>query len=421
MGEGTHRLRVRAVVSSWFPVLVAALAVLALAGGWAAYTAHAAPGTTEERSERAHWRVSGSFQHAAEVTNENPVFDVGTTLSNRSTYFTSASPVLDGRYALTYTGLDAPDATIDLDADLVVRAANEEDVVYWTDRTPLDATSADVQSGEAASVAFSLNASRLAQRQSEIQASLGEAPGSVEAFVAVDATVEGTADGQPASLSLTHSLPVAVGGDTYTVGPAQTSSEPMTTTETVTVTNDYGPLWSVGGPLLFAGGVAGLAALGVGRRRDAFALSDAERDLLAFRDERAEFDEWVVRASLPDSLRDRPRASAESLADLVDFAIDSNTAVVEDPGSGTCYAVTDEMLVAYEPPALAREPQPDPTGFFDGRTEFVDAGEEHDGSAVASDGSAGGGDDATSDASGSGETPEGSGDDDREETPRPQD
>jgi len=396
MGEGTRWLRVRAVVSSWFPVLVAALAVLAVVGGWAAYTAHAAPGTSEAQSERAHWTVDGEFHHAAEVTRENPIFDVGTTLSNRSTYFTNAAPVLDGRYVATYGGVDAADATVDLDAALVVRSVGE-DAVYWTDRRDLEAATADVQAGESASVAFALNATRVAAREAEIRESLGETPGETETFVVVDATVEGTADGQPASLSLTHRLPVSVEGDAYTVGPAEAGSQSMTTTETVTVPNEYGPLWTAGGPLLFLAGVGGLAALGVGRRREAFALSAAERDLLAFRDERAEFDEWVVTARLPDSVRDRQRAEAASLADLVDFAIDSNTAVLEDPDSGTCYAVPDQLVVAYEPPESATAAGETETGLFEGIIE--------------ADGEQAGDESATSDGT----------EDAREETPRPQD
>ncbi|NIB98097.1 DUF5305 domain-containing protein [Halobacterium sp. R2-5] len=412
MGEGTRWLRARAIVSSWLPVLVAALAVLAVAGGWAMYTAHAVPGTTQEQSERVHWTVSGEFQHGADVTRENPVFDVGTTLANRSTYFTGASPELDGRYVATYSGVGAPAASIALNATLVVRAVGEN-TVYWTDRTPLDETSADaVQSGESASVAFSLNATRIAQRQSEIQDSLGQTPGDVEAFVAVDTAVDGTADGQPASLSLTHRLPVSVDGDTYTVGPAETGSEPMTTTETVTVTNDYGPLWTIGGPLLFLGGVGGLAVLGAGRSRDAFALSPEERDLLAFRDDRAEFDEWVVRARLPEAVRDRPHATAESLSDVVDFAIDSDTAVVEDSESGTFYVVADQLLVVYEPPVLARghETSGGVAGLgllesTDEQTDLVETSQDADGSVAESE-----------------ETTDNSDDDaDREESPRPQD
>jgi hypothetical protein len=412
MGEGTRWLRVRAVVSSWFPVLVAALAVLAVAGGWAAYTAHAAPGTTTQQSEQAHWTVSGEFQHSADVTRENPVFDVGTTLSNRSTYFTTASPVLDGRYVATYSGVGAETASIDLDATLVVRAADEDgNTVYWSDRRPLDETSAsEVQSGDSASVAFSLNATQIAQRQSEIQESLGQTPGTIETFVAVDATTEGSVEGQPASLSLTHRLPVSVNGDTYTVGPAATGSKSMTTTETVTVTNDYGPLWSVGGPLLLLGGVGGLALLGVGRHRGAFALAAAEQDLLAFRDERAEFDEWVVRARLPEAVHERPRATAESLSDVVDFAIDSDTAVVEDPDSGTLYAVDDQLLVAYEPPELARTAE---TGDGDtgvGRFEGLDEGTNPVDASEDDDSSPDGSESATENS-----------EDDRGETPRQQD
>ncbi|MCD2203023.1 DUF5305 family protein [Halobacterium sp. KA-6] len=403
MGEGTRWLRVRAVVSAWVPVLVAVLAVFALAGGWAAYTAHAAPGTITEQSEQAHWTVTGEFQHSADVTRENPIFDVGTTLSNRSTYFTGASPVLDGRYVATYSGIDAAAATIDLDAALVMRSVGE-DTVYWTDRTSLDEASVDdVQAGESTNIAFALNATRIANRQSAIQESLGQTPGDIEAFVVVRTAVNGTADGRPASLSLTHRLPISVDGGAYTVGPAETGSETVTTTETVTVTNEYGLLWTVGGPLLLLGGVSGLAILGVGRRRDAFALSENERDLLAFRDERAEFDEWVVRARLPDSVHDRQRAEAASLADVVDFAIDSDTGVVEDTETGTFYAISEQLLVAYEPPALARSADTDGdtrAGLLDGVYEQLDSIE-----------------DETDSETGESEATDG----DHEETPRPQD
>ncbi len=355
MVEGPTALRVRALVASWFAVLAVVAVALAVVGGAAAYTAHVDPGTTTEQVERTHWRADGGFAHSAEVTRENPVFAVGTTLSNRSTYYTGPTPVLDGRYVLNYAGTGAEPAAVDLEADMVIQSRSDG-TVFWSNRTSLDTAQAgSVAPGESVAVVFSFNATRLAERRSSIQAALGDTEGELSTFVAVDVTVAGTANGEPANLSFTHRLPVSVGSGTYSVGPEETGSQPLTTTRTVTTPREYGPFWSFGGPLLLLLGVSGIGALAVGRRREAFTLSAAERDLLAFRDERAEFDEWVVRARLStDEFDGRTRADAESLEDVVDFAIDAGTGVVEDPQSRLFYAIAEELVVVYEPPALAR-------------------------------------------------------------------
>ncbi|WP_336038256.1 DUF5305 domain-containing protein [Halobacterium yunchengense] len=355
MGQGTRGLEVRAVASSWSPVLVVVLAACVVVGGWAAATAHVAPGTTEQQSERAHWTVSGEFDHSAEVTRENPVFEEGATLENRETYFVRATPVLDGEFAAEYTSVAGDSADLAVDTALVVRAV-EDGTVYWTDRVDLASTTADgVASGESASVSFSLNASELADRRAEIEQSLGQSPGETEAFVAATVTAEGTAGGEQVTESLTHRLPVSVDGDTYAVESPGSTSETATTAETVTVQREYGPLWALGGPLLFMLGAGGLGALAVAHRRDALALSAAERDYLEYSRERDEFDEWVVSVRLPASVRDRPRADADSLADLVDFAIDTDAGVVEDPETGRFYAVGDDLVVAYDPPSPPAE------------------------------------------------------------------
>ncbi|NHX36596.1 MULTISPECIES: DUF5305 domain-containing protein [Halolamina] len=354
MTEGRSRLRGRAIVGSWFVVLAAVLVALTLVGGAAAYTAHVDPGRTSEQVERTHWAADGTFHHAADVTGENPVFPVGSTLSNRSTYYTEVSPELDGEYVLTYTGRDAASASVTLDASLVIQSSSDG-TVYWRDRTGLDSTSVDsVAPGESVGLGFALNATEVAERRSAIQSALGDTQGEISTFVVVDVGVAGTVDGGSADLSFTHRLPVSVDGQSYTVGPEEAGSEPMTTTRTVSTTEEYGPFWSLGGPLLFLVGAAGLAALTVGRRRDTFSLSEAERDLLAFRDDRAEFDEWIVRARLSPELDGRTQAEAESLEDVVDFAIDAGAGVVEDPGSGRFYALTEQLAVVYDPPRLAR-------------------------------------------------------------------
>lgn len=352
MGGRTRWLRVRAFASSWFAGLVVALLVCAVAGGYATGVAYAAPATTEERETVEQWAVGGDYSHSATVTRENPVFEVGTELENRPTYFTGVSPVLDGTYTAAYTdtGADSGPLSVSLDAALVVRSTSENQV-FWSERTPLAATEdASLDGGGTTAVNFSLNVTRVNERIDEIQSGLGETPGEVETFVAVGVNASGTVDGDPADVSFTRRLSLSPGPASYSVSEPASTPESATTTRVVTVPRTYGPLWTVGGPLLFVAGVLGLGALAVGYRRDALALSDAERDYLAFRDDRAEFDEWVVRARLPEAVLDRERAEAASLSDLVDFAIDADVGVVEDTRTGSFYAVTRDLLVAYDPP-----------------------------------------------------------------------
>ncbi|SEW18182.1 DUF5305 family protein [Halobacterium jilantaiense] len=348
----TRWLRLRAFAGEWFVVLVVAFAVLAAAGGYAAGTAHAAPGTTTERQTVEHWAVGGEFGHSATVTRENPVFEVGETLEGRSTYFVGASPILDGTYRVSYadpTG-DAEPVDVTATATLVLSSTGES-ATYWTDRERLATTDATLAPGETTSVAFDVNASRVDERATDIQQGLGDTAGEVTATISVAVNATGAVAGSEYPVSYTQSVPLTIAGSTYGVDAPGPTSEAATTQRTVQVAKSYGPLWTVGGPLLLLAGLAGLGALGAAYRRDEPGLTDAERDYLAFRDERAEFDEWVVRARLPATIRDRECADAESLADLVDYAIDADVGVVEDAASGSFYAVTRDLLVVYEPPA----------------------------------------------------------------------
>ena len=54
---------------------------------------------------------------------------------------------------------------------------------------------------------------------------------------------------------------------------------------------------------------------------------------------------------------DRPRASADSLGSLVDFAIDTDNGVVEDPSRGLYCVLHDGYLYTYEPPQLESRPE----------------------------------------------------------------
>jgi hypothetical protein len=351
-----RRLEARAMLSAWFEVVVVCLLVVALVGGWAAYTAHVDPGTTTEERVTGEWRATGDFEHSAAVTAENPVYDTGERLSNRSTYFTGITPELDGRFLTAVRADSVSDLSVSLDTALVFRSADEGEVYWRTERPLTERTVEEVSGGASVAVPFSVNVTQVESRLDRIGESLGGSPADPTAFVAVDVTVRGTINGQRQVASFTERFTITPAGGTYSVSEPEDAGERIQRTDTVTVPVEHGPLRSLGGPLVGLAALAGLGTLAVARRRGELDLSETERARLAYRSDRSEFDEWISQFRLPDVVFEKPRAEAESLRDLVDLAIDTDAAVVESPDESAYYVVGDQLLYVYEPPGRSGPP-----------------------------------------------------------------
>jgi hypothetical protein len=350
------KIRARGVVTGNFGVVVACLLVLAAAGGWVTYTTYLNPGTHTEERVASSWETAADFDHAATVREPNSVYSVGTTLENRSAYFGSVAPVLDANFTYGYTASESGSLTLVTDADLVLQSVqrNESGGVearYWRKTRDLAQTRASgVEPGDAVGVPFAFNVSAVANESSRVEEELGASVGETEALVRVSVTLTGTVNGESRNRTEQYVLPVEF-GDAYVVNDPGTVRERYTSTSTATVPNQYGPLRRLGGPLLLVAGLGGVVGLVLVRRSGHLsAPTPAEREYLSFQEARSDFDEWVHRIELPPSAVNLPRAEAESLSDLVDFAIDTNSGVVEDAEAGTYYVVHDGYLYSYSPP-----------------------------------------------------------------------
>jgi len=345
------RLRVRALLDARFALCVLVLLALAGAGAWASYGAHVAPGTHVERHTVDSWRANGSFTHRATVVHaENvSVFEDGQVVRNRSVYFRRLMPVLDGTFRLDYAGDGAP-LHANVTSRLVVASVADRGgtrTVYWRTSDPLASTETTVEPGGRATLPFRLNVTRTLRDARARSDRLGS-PGRLNATVRVTATVRRERpNARPHTL--TAVLPIEAGSNVYAVraAPASTSDA---RTETVTVPNAVGPPRALGGPLLLLAGLGGLLALSFARWRGALALDETEREWLAYRDDRRDYDEWIVAVRLPDAADALPVADAASLADLVDFAIDTDNAVLESPADGAYHVVHDGYHYTYRPP-----------------------------------------------------------------------
>jgi hypothetical protein len=349
------RLRLRGLLERNLTAAVLVLVVLAFVGGWVTYTTHVAPATTTEQRVVATWETRGQFDHGATVREENAVFPVGTHLRNRSVYFSRIAPVLNGTYAFDYRASQDGELAGDVTVALVVRGVDgdggeESATVLWRTSRVLNERRVDsLAPGEAVRVPFAVNVSQVDARIDRISEDLGGSPGTVQTQIRATVALEGRVNGEPVERTTTHVLDVQPENTQYSVSGATPTTDEHRTMAAVTVDRTYGPVRRVGGPLLLVVALVGEAAIAVALREDRLALTDAERDWLAYRDDRSEFDEWITSFDLPAATFDLPRAQAASLADLVDFAIDVDSGVVE-VDDGRFVVVHDGVRYEYRAP-----------------------------------------------------------------------
>jgi len=349
-----RRLRLRAVLNAQSTAILVVCLVLAAVGAGLVYTTHVDPGTETESRTVSSLTVESEYRHSATVTEPNAVFETGAVLDGRNTYFTRIAPELDVDVATSYAASSAENVTVELDSALVIRNVGEGDTVYWRETEPLASeTVSGVAPGETVNATFTLNSTAIDGRVASIEEQLGASPGQTETFVTTEVAVDGSIGGVPTASTQTFDMTVTHGGDTYSVDEPGVQSDTTSRSEPVTVDREYGVLRSLGGPLLLLVGLVGAGGIGYATREFDLALTPAERDYLSYRDDRSEFAEWITTFRLPASVYERPTAEAGSLRDLVDFAIDNDTGVVEDPETGAFHAVSGEFVYTYRPPAPA--------------------------------------------------------------------
>lgn len=355
-------LRVRANLDSYGGVALAVCVLAALAGGWAAYDAHATESTVEETRTVEEGQLAVDWEHSARVTNveNSTAFSPGERVENRSVYLERVMPVLDLAVTFDYgTDTDAP-LRLSVDRRLVVRNVDSrstdrgDPTVYWQRTEPLGSSTRTLQPDERHRGTFQVNVTETFREARNESERLG-APGQDEVRVAVDVTAS---RGDGPNQTRTFVLPIVDESQTYAVQDDDGAIR-FNSTQTVSVPATPGPVQAYGGPLLAVLGLVGGGLLVAGRRLDVLEVSEVERDRLAYLNHRNEYADWITTGRLPSRVFDESRTEVESLAGLVDVAIDTDERVIHDVDRGTYHVVGDDLRYAYEPPEAVRG---DPAG-----------------------------------------------------------
>jgi hypothetical protein len=350
---GTWGRRIRSALDGQFAAVVFVLVVALLVGGGLTYGAYGTTETTVKQERTAQAQYVGTFDHEADVAVDGPVFDAGTTLSNRTTYFTRATPVLDGTFRYSYSATDGGNVSVTATVEAVFRsvADGENGGEYWRVTRPLNRTTASLSPGETVRLAFSENVTELLNESQRYDESVGGTPGSLEVAFVADVTTEGTVNGQSIDRSRTYRLGLDADDSVYRLDDPGTITNGTQQTRAVRTQVQAGLLGRLGGPALLVVSLFGLLGLGTLRYQGRLALSEDERAYMAYERDRNEYDEWITAARLPPAARDGPTVEVASLEGLVDIAIDSDRRVIENGDDSEYVTVVDDVVYRFAAPA----------------------------------------------------------------------
>lgn len=298
-------LKLRLIAARHRRTLIAVLVGLALVSTIGAGWAYANPGQTAETEHRHPQTVAGTVGTSTVVTGETSVYEQGTRLSDRRVYLLGATPnlTLDGQ-------VDAPkDSEVHQRLVLQYRATRDDRVV-WTETRVLAAD-------RATRLQTTVNVSRIRERAERIQEEFGTA---ATVGLRLQYMVDYETDRYEGTLNST--VPLTFTQRAYIIDGDLAVEETRTTAVTVSHQQepDYAFVWLLAGLGLLA--VAGAAVLTL---RGPLPILEADAEEL----QRQRYAEWISSGRIPVFSAEH-RVKMESLADLINVAIDSNDRVLYD-------------------------------------------------------------------------------------------
>lgn len=324
--------------------------------GWLVFTVHVGEETrTEERIETS-WQAEGEINYTATIEESNPVYPVGTELTEQPAFPAELAPTVTG--TITYGFEQADEGSLDVTMSIMlVREYTQtvDDVEYpiWREEEQLEhSTHEGLAPGDRAELGFELHALDALNRTEDIASAFGTRSGDTKLIITVEKS--GEVNGESIANSDSKYLVLSEQDGIYTlISEGSLGDEVVETTWVEVPANP--PLWKqVAGPLLLVlTGITGTMLFGA-RRLGWLTVSDHERQRLIYLDDREEFDEWIATIELPTSIYNRPIAEADSLQTLVEFAVDMNATVIEDPELGIFVVEKNGHLYVFDPPTDLR-------------------------------------------------------------------
>jgi cbb3-type cytochrome oxidase subunit 3 len=359
MPEIDRSLQLRAFLNEWATVLIVMLLIASAGVGWWAYQINLEPNVETEQRLTEQWSESTAFSHSAPITNDSLPFAAGERASNRPLYYTSLSKELVGSYRYGYTA-DSGSVNVTTDTYLLIRGGRIENnnmtETYWEISEPLAADSETVAPGETHRLNFTVDIIEVLETIGTVEQQLAASEGLVDVRVVSVSELSGTVDSDRVDTTYRSELPIVVSPSTFRVDTPATIDETHESFETVEVLAEPSPLQAYGSIVAF-GLVVMLLILVAGLRYSGYTkLTDQEQELIAIKQARERFTEWITTGEFPSEREYEQTVLVDSLEGLVDVAIDTNKRVIEDEQLGVSTVLDDTYIYIYiQPDSPARD------------------------------------------------------------------
>ena len=359
MPEIDRSLQFRAFLNEWATVLIVMLLIASAGVGWWAYQINLEPNVETEQRLTEQWSESTAFSHSAPITNDSLPFAAGERASNRPLYYTSLSKELVGSYRYGYTA-DSGSVNVTTDTYLLIRGGRIENnnmtETYWEISEPLAADSETVAPGETHRLNFTVDIIEVLETIGTVEQQLAASEGLVDVRVVSVSELSGTVDSDRVDTTYRSELPIVVSPSTFRVDTPATIDETHESFETVEVLAEPSPLQAYGSIVAF-GLVVMLLILVAGLRYSGYTkLTDQEQELIAIKQARERFTEWITTGEFPSEREYEQTVLVDTLEGLVDVAIDTNKRVIEDDQLGVSTVLDDTYIYIYiQPDSPARD------------------------------------------------------------------
>lgn len=347
MTDANRRLRVRALLDAYFPILLGAAILLALLLGFWTFQVYAVEDVQTEQRTVTQWSESTEFSHSALIVNESVPFEQGEVVENRPIYYTTISDDLNVTYQYEHTA----DAELDVSADvrLRFRSTDGEEIFWEVDEPRASQGPESVSADGNHTVETSVNIATIQNTIAEIEEQLGT-EGSVEIAVIAATTVEGSVDGETVSQTHESLMTLAVSQTSFRVTETETIDEDHTTTDTVEIPDEASLFEMLVSLFAFSGSLTVVGALAFVRYRGYIALSEEEAELLEIYQQEQEFSEWITSGTFPSERDYEATILVDDLEGLVDVAIDTNKRVIKDEQLGVSTVLDNDYAYIYVRP-----------------------------------------------------------------------
>ncbi|MDK2916600.1 MAG: hypothetical protein PWR25_1157 [Euryarchaeota archaeon] len=290
------------------------------------------------------YALDGRYEYRAVVTEENPLWPVGTTLTDNPVYFFAAAPELQTTFSFRAEG-NSVDINV-VSHTVAVLSMKEEKTTYWSKEVAIAEHAGPLQSGVYRN-SFTLDMKDMQGRLNQIREYLGFQRGTPVVDVVTTAVFTGTVDGRPVNEHRTYIMPITLGAGHYSVSENLSFTETVTARETRTI-EVYPPIYQQYAAVFLLLVSIGMLFWVVISRSPRFKPSEGMLRTLEQEAVHARYRDWMSRGRFDRSITAH-RIELGSLEDIISAAVDMNQRVIYDDGEKTYFFVHENILYIYKP------------------------------------------------------------------------